>query len=113
MRGKILILTGLAVGYVLGARAGRERYEEIKNAATKLWNDPRVQTKVDAVEDFAKEKGPEVAEFLSDNAKKVVSQVSGKKSESATKPAASKSSKTAGTSKTAGSSSSSASAASE
>lgn len=79
MRGKILILTGLAVGYVLGARAGKERYEEIKNAAGKLWNDPRVQTKVEAVEDFAKDKAPEVADFISDNAKKVVSQVSGKK----------------------------------
>jgi hypothetical protein len=29
MRGKILIVAGLAVGYVLGARAGRERYEDI------------------------------------------------------------------------------------
>ncbi|MCW4385847.1 YtxH domain-containing protein [Salinibacterium sp. SYSU T00001] len=79
MRGKILILTGLAVGYVLGARAGRERYEEIKESATKLWNDPRVKSKVDAVEDFAKDKGPDVAEFVSDKAKKVVNQVNGNK----------------------------------
>ncbi|MBF0672198.1 MAG: YtxH domain-containing protein [Salinibacterium sp.] len=82
MRGKILILTGLAVGYVLGARAGRQRYEDIKSKATQLWNDPRVQTKVEAVEDFAKDKAPEVADFISDNAKKVVSQVGGKKKSS-------------------------------
>lgn len=75
MRGKILIVTGLAVGYVLGARAGRERYEQIKRVATKLWNDPRVQQQVDRVEDFAKDKAPDVVDFLSDNAKKVVSQV--------------------------------------
>ena len=57
MRGKILIVTGLAVGYVLGARAGRGRYEEIKRAATKFWNDPRVKQQVETVEDFAKDKG--------------------------------------------------------
>lgn len=89
MRGKILILTGLAVGYVLGARAGRERYEEIKATASKLWSDPRVQAKVEAVEDFAKDKAPEVAEFIADNAKKVVSQVSNKKSSASSKTATS------------------------
>lgn len=84
MRGKILIVVGLGVGYVLGARAGRERYEEIKRAAAKFWNDPRVQQQVENVEEFAKDKAPEVAEFISDNAKKVVSQVrSTKKSGSA------------------------------
>ncbi|AWB88182.1 YtxH domain-containing protein [Homoserinimonas hongtaonis] len=76
MRGKILLLTGLAAGYVLGAKAGRERYEQIKRTAEKVWNDPRVKTQVDRVEDFARDKAPEVAEFISDNAKKVVSQVS-------------------------------------
>lgn len=80
MRGKILLLTGLAVGYVLGARAGRERYEEIKRFASKAWNDPRVQHQVERVEDFAKDKGPEVADFISDSAKKVVAQVTGSKS---------------------------------
>ena len=95
MKGKILLLTGLAVGYVLGARAGRERYEEIKTTANKLWNDPRVQKPVHQAQDFAKDKAPEVAEFVTDTAKKVVSQVSGKSS--AKKPAASKSSTTTST----------------
>ena len=82
MRGKILIVTGLAVGYVLGARAGRERYEEIKRAASKFWNNPRVKEQVERVEDFAKDKAPEVVGFLSDNAKKVVAQVTSKKATS-------------------------------
>ncbi len=85
MRGKILFAAGLAVGYVLGTRAGRERYEELKRAAASFWNDPRVKNRVDQVEDFVKEKAPEVAEFVSDGAKKVVNQVTGK---SAKKPAA-------------------------
>jgi histidinol dehydrogenase len=87
MKGKILLLTGLAVGYVLGTKAGRERYEEIKSTANKLWNDPRVQKpvkdaetfvkdKAQQAQDFVNDKAPEVAEFVSDNVKKVVNQVS-------------------------------------
>lgn len=91
MKGKILFVAGLGLGYVLGTRAGREKYEELRTAALKVWNDPRVQKQVDAVEDFVKDKAPEVADFVSDNAKKVVAQVSGKKP-AASKPAASKSS---------------------
>jgi hypothetical protein len=79
MRGKILFVAGLGLGYVLGTRAGREKYEQLREAALKVWNDPRVQKQVDAVEDFVKDKAPEVADFVSDNAKKVVAQVQGKK----------------------------------
>jgi hypothetical protein len=77
VKGKILLVVGLGVGYLLGTRAGRERYEQIKDAASKLWNDPRVKQRVDQAEDFVKDKAPEVAEFLADGAKNVVSKVSG------------------------------------
>ena len=89
MKGKILLVVGLGVGYVLGTRAGREKYEEIKKTANKLWNDPRVQRPVHQAEDFVKDKGPEVAEFLADGAKKVVDQVAGKKPASTRSTAAS------------------------
>jgi hypothetical protein len=88
MKGKILLVVGLGVGYVLGSRAGRERYEQIKSAANRLWNDPRVQHQVNQAEDFVKDKAPEVAEFIADGAKKVVAQVSG-----GSKPAARSSAK--------------------
>lgn len=78
MKGKILFVAGLGLGYILGTRAGREKYEQLKAQALKVWNDPRVQKQVDAVEDFVKDKAPEVAEFVSDNAKKVVDKVSDK-----------------------------------
>ena len=78
MKGKILFVAGLGLGYILGTRAGREKYDELKTAALKVWNDPRVQKQVDAVEDFVKDKAPEVAEFVTDNAKKVVGKVSAK-----------------------------------
>lgn len=100
MRGKILFVVGLGVGYVLGTRAGREKYDQLKANVSKFWNDPRVQERVEDVQEFVKDKAPDVAEFLADGAKKVVSQVSGggkpaapstTKKPAARKPAASKS----------------------
>jgi hypothetical protein len=79
MKGKILFVAGLGLGYVLGTRAGREKYEQLKSQAMRLWNDPRVQRQVDNAEAFVKDKAPDVAEFVTDNAKKVVSQVTGRK----------------------------------
>lgn len=43
MRYKITFLAGLAGGYVLGAKAGRERYEAITRAARGLRDNPSVQ----------------------------------------------------------------------
>jgi hypothetical protein len=37
MKGKIALVVGGAAGYVLGARAGRERYEQIVSQARGLW----------------------------------------------------------------------------
>ena len=53
MRGKVGLVIGLAAGYVLGTRAGRERYEQIKTQADKLWSAAPVQSQVDKVKDFA------------------------------------------------------------
>ncbi len=72
MRGKLVLLVGIGIGYVLGARAGRERYEEIKRAVRGFWNDPRVKQQVQNVEDFARDKAPDVVDFLGDTAKKAV-----------------------------------------
>lgn len=78
MKGKILLVVGFGVGYLLGTRAGRERYEQIKTAVSKLWNDPRVQRTVDQAEDFVKDKAADGAEFLADSAKNVVAKAAGK-----------------------------------
>ena len=43
MRGKLMFLGGLAAGFVLGSRAGREKYEEIRSSAKKVWENPTVQ----------------------------------------------------------------------
>lgn len=49
MKGKIAFVLGATVGYVLGTRAGRERYEQIKRGAKAVWETPPVQSGVDAV----------------------------------------------------------------
>ena len=36
-------VVGVAVGYVLGSRAGRERYEQIKRWGSRLADNPAVQ----------------------------------------------------------------------
>jgi hypothetical protein len=64
---KLMLLAAFAAGYVLGARAGRARYEQIKSAATKVRNDPRVQ-----------EKAPVVADKVTSAASTAASAVAGK-----------------------------------
>ncbi len=49
MRGKVGFVLGAAVGYVLGTRAGRARYEQIKRGAIAVWETPLVQQGVTAV----------------------------------------------------------------
>ncbi len=51
---KFLGLTLLGVGYVLGSKAGRERYEQIRalaRATTERWEDPRTQSRLSAYTD--------------------------------------------------------------
>ncbi|MDG4832608.1 hypothetical protein O7627_25340 [Solwaraspora sp. WMMD1047] len=43
MRGKLWFIGGLAAGFVLGARAGREKYEELVFKGKKVLDHPTVQ----------------------------------------------------------------------
>lgn len=51
--GKKSLLIGAAIGYVLGARAGRQRYDQIVSSVSRLWNDPQVKTRVDQAQTAA------------------------------------------------------------
>ncbi len=53
MKGKIAFVLGATVGYVLGTRAGRERYEQIKQGAQSVWNTEPVQRGVGLVREAA------------------------------------------------------------
>ncbi|WP_010205149.1 hypothetical protein [Salinibacterium sp. PAMC 21357] len=69
MNARLLILGfGIAVGYVVGARAGRERYDQMKGKATELWESPRVSHARTSVEDYARTQAP----ILRDKAEAVV-----------------------------------------
>jgi hypothetical protein len=57
---KLTLLVVAGAGYVLGSRAGRERYEQIKTQATKTWNNPKVQDAADAVQAQAKQAAGDV-----------------------------------------------------
>ncbi|WP_401000237.1 YtxH domain-containing protein [Agromyces sp. GXQ0307] len=76
MKGKILFVVGLGVGYVLGTRAGRERYEQIRKAAEGVWNQPAVQDGVQTAKDFAMARVGDVSDTVLENAKKLVRQIS-------------------------------------
>ena len=120
MKGKILFVVGLGVGYVLGARAGRERYEQIRKAAEDVWNQPKVQEGVQTVKDFAMSRAGDVGDTVLDSAKKFVAQVTqsqngtttrsgtspSKPAASNSKPAASRSSASKSTASTASTASS-------
>ncbi|MFJ3664929.1 YtxH domain-containing protein [Streptomyces sp. NPDC090106] len=43
MRYKLTFVAGLALGYVLGTRAGRERYEQLKKSARQISQNPAVR----------------------------------------------------------------------
>jgi hypothetical protein len=43
MRYKLMFVAGLALGYVLGTRAGRERYEQLKKSARQVAQNPAVR----------------------------------------------------------------------
>ncbi|MCI3223279.1 YtxH domain-containing protein [Streptomyces sp. NP-1717] len=40
---RLTFIAGLAVGYVLGTRAGRERYEQLKKSANRISQNPAVR----------------------------------------------------------------------
>ncbi|MCS0601379.1 YtxH domain-containing protein [Streptomyces sp. LP11] len=43
MRYRLTFVAGLALGYVLGTRAGRERYEQLKKSAQRIAANPAVR----------------------------------------------------------------------
>jgi len=74
---KLMLLAALAVGYVLGARAGRERYDQIMGLVASIKNDPRVQEKAHQAVGLAKDQAPVVADKVTQAASAAASKVTG------------------------------------
>ncbi|WP_314650146.1 hypothetical protein [uncultured Microbacterium sp.] len=75
MKGKIGLIVGLGAGYVLGTRAGQERYEQIKTQWLKVWNMDPVQERVDQVKGFVGDKAAAVPGAVWNGAVKIVKSV--------------------------------------
>lgn len=64
---KITMTVAFGAGYVLGARAGRERYDQLRDRAVELWTDPKVQRQAKKVQEQAKQVPGQVKEHLPDS----------------------------------------------
>jgi hypothetical protein len=66
MRYRLVFFTGLGIGFVLGARAGRERYEQLRKLVRKAADSPAVQQAAGALQaqaaSYAKAAGGKMAE---------------------------------------------------
>jgi len=74
---KLTVLLSGAAGYVLGARAGRERYEQIKGVAVKVKDNPTVQEKTQQATEAAKAQAPVVKDKIAGAAEAAKAKVSG------------------------------------
>lgn len=59
---KLTLIAAFAGAYVLGAKAGRARYEQILQVANQVKDDPRVQEAAARAEDLAREAATKVTE---------------------------------------------------
>lgn len=88
MKTKIAFLLGGVLGYVLGSRAGRKRYEQIKSGAQKLWNSAPVQNGVGAAQGYAQDRANKVIAAAFDAGKSYFTKETGSQSASPSQDAA-------------------------
>jgi hypothetical protein len=75
---KLTLLTGIGIGYVLGSRAGRERFEQIRSGAKKLAGNPTVQSAASKAQETVSAQAPVVADAVKEKAASAASAVAGK-----------------------------------
>jgi hypothetical protein len=74
--GKVMFVAGLAVGYVLGARAGREKYDQIVKVSQQAAQHPAVQKATQKTQEYGKTavaNAPGIAKSASAQVPKIVS----------------------------------------
>jgi len=74
---RLPLLIAAGIGYVLGTKAGRERYEQIMSNFNKVKDDPRVQEKAQQATDLAREKAPIMKDKVSEAAGSATSKMPG------------------------------------
>jgi hypothetical protein len=71
MRRRLIFIAGVGVGYVLGTRAGRERFDQMVAGARKFWESPTVQEAAGVVQAQAGRLYGEGKHLVSDQAHKL------------------------------------------
>jgi len=66
---KLTILVAGAAGYVLGARAGRQRYDQIASGARSFMGNPKVQAARQQAQDTIVEQASAAGSVVADKAK--------------------------------------------
>ncbi|WP_314172415.1 YtxH domain-containing protein [Streptomyces winkii] len=61
MRYRLTFVAGLAVGYVFGTRAGRERYERLRETAQRLAENPAVRNATESAAQTGREAASKAA----------------------------------------------------
>jgi hypothetical protein len=64
MATKLSFLIGVGAGYVLGARSGRERYDQIADKAREILHHPRVQETADQAQQVMQEKAGQARQVM-------------------------------------------------
>ncbi|HWL03188.1 MAG TPA: hypothetical protein VNQ52_12570 [Microbacteriaceae bacterium] len=91
LKGKLVLIgLGVGVGYILGAKAGRERYEQIANAASTVWNAPIVQGVRATATGFVDARLDDLAGLLKIGAASAIDRATGAKRRSGTSSSARK-----------------------
>ena len=75
---KLSLLLAIGIGYVLGARAGRARYEQIVTGARRFAGNPTVQAAATKAQDTVAQQAPVVASAVKDKAASAASTVQDK-----------------------------------
>jgi|SRR5580658_10119511 hypothetical protein len=76
---RITFVGGLAVGYVLGAQAGRERYEQLKQLARKAADSPAMQQTAGVLQAQATATARSAKEKAASGMRKSASKITGKR----------------------------------
>ncbi|GHH33638.1 YtxH domain-containing protein [Streptomyces candidus] len=66
MRYRLTFVAGLALGYVFGTRAGRERYEQIRKSAQRFAQNPAVRNSAESAAQTGREFAGKALHTVSD-----------------------------------------------
>ncbi|WP_114854858.1 hypothetical protein [Brachybacterium sp. YJGR34] len=72
---KLVFLAGLAIGFVIGSRAGRSPYESLERTARQVADDPEVQRRTAQARDTARRVAHDTAGAVKEKAPGVASSV--------------------------------------